>query len=222
MTFSTMFSASWDGALKAPDTETGPCELCGHDGARVAWTPRSTWGAFESHAYPGEGAICQGCNLLTMDRSPIASKAGSRMLAWTLFTLATDGRSWRALTAAEKPEIARLLNDPAWAVSVTTTGKRSVAHMTPAARPPDVRAAAIDGVRVVMPHTEWVRLFSLILAAYQEGATKQALETVQMGHNDVRRLGVDRAREIIADLQSYRSTAALRLAVWVAHKEQTT
>lgn len=219
MTFPALFSLAWTGERPPPDTPPGPCELCGHHAERVAWKPRSSWGAHETHAVPGEGAICEGCHLLTVGRSPFPSKSGSRMLAWTLFTLATDGNTWRALTAAEKPEIGELLRAPGWAVAVTTTGKRNVAHTTPAGTPGN-RGVSLDGQPVGADRRGLAVLLEAVERAYRDGATKSSLERGELSHADARRVGFDRAREINQMLAPHKHTRALRLAVWTATKEE--
>lgn len=222
VSFPALFAAAWaaqGGELPAcdPDLGVGPCELCGYHGLRVAWRPKSNWTAYDTHAYPGEGAVCLGCALL-LDGGPEVNERG-RARRWTLYTLATDGDSQCGWALKDdKPRIARWIED-GWSVSVADGGKKHVAYMAPVAVPGRV-VCAIDGEPVDVSRDDWQHLRAVVNDAYAAGVPKRSLEAGALTHNDIRRLGLARAREMARELAPWRGTSVLRLGVWLATREE--
>lgn len=220
-TFPLLFAASWaaqGGALPAADPDLGPgqCELCGAVAPRVPWRPKSNWTAFDTHAYPGAGAICIGCALL-LDGGPEVNEAG-RAKRWTLYTLACDGRSAGWALKNAKPQIAAWI-DNGWSVSVADGGKKHVAYLAPLAVPGRV-VCAIDGELVDAARGDWQELRALVDAAYQAGVPKRSLAAGALTHDDIRRLGLQWARSVQDGLAAWCGTSVLRLAVWLATRQE--
>lgn len=215
MTFPALFAAGYPGELPAPDTEAGPCELCGHQGARVRWRPKTNWTAFATHAYPGARAVCRGCALL-VDGGPAANERG-RVLRWTLYSLATDGE--RSLWALKdgKREIAGWI-DAGMSVSVADAGQKHVAYMAPVAVAGRV-VCAIDGERVDAGAGEWAGLTETVTGCYRAGVPKRVLGTGCLDHRAVRAVGLAAAGEAGRVLSRWAGSPELRLAVWLAQHD---
>jgi hypothetical protein len=135
-------------------------------------------------------------------------------------TLATDGVACRWLLKDRRAEIAALVADPAWSVSVADHGRQHVAYLAPVARPGRMRVG-FDGRLVDVDASDWDTLWSIVQDAYLAGATKRAL-LCGLGHNEHRRLGVARARQVEAALTAWRGSTTLTLAVWLAHHHPST
>lgn len=206
-------------ALPEASADPGVCELCGHEGERVRWRPKSSWTAHSTHAYPGTGAICLGCELLLNGRIPGAQGADARAGRWTPYTLAADGRHCAWLRTSEKPAIAAWVARHGAIVSVTSTGKAQLGYLARARSIGGAVSAYLDGDRVCLDQGRWRALAYRVEVAYRAGVPKVALLAEHLPHASIRRLGRDRARWLESDLSAHRHTAALRLAVWLATKE---
>lgn len=221
-TLPQLFASAWRGDLAEPNTEPGPCELCGAVGVtRVKWRPQPNWTAQDTHAYPGAGAICLGCDLLVRGKSPEVSGRSGRPLRWTLFTIAATsdgGCGW--MLKDRKREIADWITRPGAAVSVADGGQKHTAYMVPGPGPDGTITAALDGRVVRMPTRDWADLTRTVTGAYRGGATKAGLLAPRLPHADIRRLGIANARRVEDALTPHRRTAALDLAVWLATKEE--
>lgn len=183
---------------------------------RQSWTGTPTWTAHDTHAYPGEGAICLGCAIL-LGPAPTLSKNG-RPLRWPLYTLATDGRRCRWAMKDAKRQIAAWVEDPSMSVSVADRGKKHVAYMVALQRDPGRVTVALDGVRVNVLRQEWLDLRAVVDHAYEAGVPKASLAAALLGHADWRRLGVQDGRELSRTLRLWQHTPTLALVVWLAQR----
>lgn len=218
-TFPALFAAAFQRMgheLAEPDLEPGPCELCGHEGERVRWRPRPSWTAYSTHAVPGAGALCLGCDLLLNGRCPDPGPSGKPM-KWVFLTLATDGERAMWATKAHKDRIAEWVADERFSVSVADGGKKQIAYLAPLAVPGQV-SVGFDGRPVRIARDEWSELCEQIDFAYSVGVSKARLLS-GLSVIDWERLG-DRARELDALLRRRRHTAELELAVWLARKPE--
>lgn len=215
MTFPPLFAAGYPGELPAPDVEVGPCELCGHHGERVGWRAKANWTAFSTHAYPGVGAVCQGCALL-VEGGPTVNERG-RVLRWTLYSLATDGAGSVWALKDGKREIRGWL-DRGMSVSVADGGKKHVAYLAPVAVAGRV-VCAIDGERVDVSVADWAELAAKVEGCYRAGAAKRVLVTGRLDHRAVRAVGFATAAGARRVLARWAGSAELRLAVWLAQHD---
>lgn len=215
MSFPRLFAGGLDRELTPADREPGRCELCGDAGSeRVEWQPPKTWTAQSTHAYPGEGAICRPCALLLR-----GGPDGAKRPFWPIYTLAASpGQPSRWLTKAHKREIAALVADPAWSVSIADQGKRHISYLAPLSAPGRVRVS-IDAAVLDVSEERWRETSALIEGAYRCGVLKASLARAELTHNDLRRLGISEARQLQRALITLRGSTELRIAVWLAQRE---
>lgn len=209
MTFPALWAAAWraEGRDLPAAAGVATCELCGHDGPAVPWTPPSSWTAHSTHAVPGVGTVCQGCALL-LGPSPDTSTSG-RPLRWTLYTLATDSHRCEWMLKDQAARIAARISE-GWSVSVADQGKRHIAYLAPTALPGRVRVG-LDGDPIDVRAADYGNLAAAVADARRRGVRKTSL-LGELDHNAHRQLGPD-ARRIDRALGPYRHTATLRLAV---------
>lgn len=220
MSFPALFAAGWSGALPEVDRGDGPCELCGHVGARCAWAPKATWSAYGTHAHTGEGAICQGCKLLVDGHPPGKSAGGVRAPRWTTRTLATNGVVSLDAQKDQKPLIAEWVNTPGMSVSIADQGQKHIAYRAPVADE-GMLSVGFDGQPVVLPRSQWDRLMRLVQCCYRAGALKASLVNARFSHADMRRLtaagiAIDHVVALERALGHWRHSMPLTLAVWLA------
>lgn len=158
---------------------------------------------------------------MTGRRPPGREDEPDRARQWRLYTLATDGaRLAEWVRRGELERVRDLLERPGVAVSIAGGGQLQLPHLADPPPPGDRVAACLEGDPVRVLRTEWVFLADLVQEAYRAGATKAGMLADRLPHADLRRLGVDRASALDADLAPYRAGALLRLAAWVATKEE--
>lgn len=214
--FPDLFAAGWDGPLPDPDADDGPCELTGSHGPRVAWRPKPSWTAHSTHAAPGEGAVSVGCALL-MDGGPDPDHPRRR---WTMYSLAAKrGERSQAAQRDRLHDISRWVNT-GWSVCLVDQGKRHTAYLTPVTDGSEL-CVALDGHAIRCAWGVWRPLAARIEAAYRAGVSKTRLGAGALSVGDHHRLGVTEARELHDLIRPLAGTPTLRLAAWLATKEDS-